>query len=163
MPYRMSVNIGAASRSPWTAGISAAPSAAAPTAAGGCTTAYGPVANVCQSSVPVTQMVPVTRQVPVTSVTPIPNTVAPQVNVAGMPAGQPLGKGAMPYGKGAQMPYGKGAQMPFGKGTQMPYGKGAQMPYGKGAMAPYGKAAPLGAAPGMMPGIYTQDAWITGV
>lgn len=150
MPYRMSVNIGAAGLNPWMAGISgvpaaAAPTAAAPTAAGGCTTAYGPVANVCQSSVPVTQMVPVTRQVPITSVTPIPNTVAPQVNVAGMPTGQPLGKGAMPYGKGAA-----------------PLGKGA-MPFGKGAAAPYGKAAPLGAAPGMMPGIYTQDAWITGV
>ncbi|HWI52211.1 MAG TPA: hypothetical protein VNT01_08715 [Symbiobacteriaceae bacterium] len=144
MPYRMSVNIGAAGLNPWMAGISgvpaaAAPIAAAPTTAGGCTTAYGPVANVCQSSVPVTQMVPVTRQVPVTSVTPIPNSVAPQVSVAGMPTGQPLGKGAMPYGKGAAMPY------------------------GKGAMAPYGKAAPLAAAPGMMPGIYTQDAWITGV
>lgn len=145
MPHRMSINIGAATARPWSAGVSAIPFAAVPTAAGGCTSAYGPVANVCQSSVPVTQVVPVTRQVPVTSVTPIPSMVAPQVSVDGMPM--------------AGLPYGAA---PWGKGAMAPYGKGAAMPYGKGAMLPYGKAVPVSVTTGLMPGLYTTDAWITG-
>ncbi|MDF2630837.1 MAG: hypothetical protein K0R39_4668, partial [Symbiobacteriaceae bacterium] len=97
---------------------------------GNCTTAYGPVANICQSSFPVTQMVPVTTQVPVTTVMPIPNTVMPRMS-KGVPMGGTIGMGPMAMGGG--------------------------MPFGKGAM-------PLpAAAPGMMPGIYTTDAWITGV
>ncbi len=54
----------------------------------------GPVAQVCETSVPVTEMVPVTRMVPITTVTPIPTAVPPQMYVGGMPAAPPaVGKG----------------------------------------------------------------------
>lgn len=96
---------------------------------GNCTTAYGPVANICQSTMPVTRMVPVTEQIPITTVMPIPNTVMPRTTM-GAPMGATMG-------------------MPMGAGMGM-------APWGKGAMVP-----PM--APGMMPGIYTTEAWITGV
>jgi hypothetical protein len=57
----------------------------------GCRTVMGPVAQVCETSVPVTEMVPVTRQVPITTVMPMPPGVMPQMYVGGMPAG--MGKG----------------------------------------------------------------------
>jgi hypothetical protein len=89
----MSLNIG--SISPTAAWGGTVPSAVSPTAGGACSVAYGPVANVCQSSVPVVNMVPVT------TVTPLPNMVSPQVSV-----GQPMG--ISPWGKGMMSPWGKG-------------------------------------------------------
>jgi len=127
MPTRMEITLGGrgwagGGMAPWTGGsrMPMASKGACPT--GNCTTAYGPVANICQSTMPVTRMVPVTEQIPITTVMPIPNTVMP--------------------------------------GTTMGAPMGATMGMPVGGMAPWGKGAMV---PGMMPGIYTTEAWIAGV
>ncbi|HWI63632.1 MAG TPA: hypothetical protein VNT75_17495 [Symbiobacteriaceae bacterium] len=138
MAYRMQLSVGSGSVNPWAVAPTAAvPAAAVPTAgAGACSTAYGPVANICQSSMPVTTMVPVT------TVTPIPNTVMPQSMV-----GQPMA--AAPYGKGAMAPYGKGA-MPLG------FAPGIST-MGK-TMSPWGVSTQ--GTTGFAPGLYTQEVSI---
>lgn len=82
-----------------------------PPVAGGCSLAYGPVANVCNTAVPVVNMVPVT------TVTPIPNTVLPQMAV-----GAPVSKGVVPWAAGA-VPAPVPPVGSFAKGVG-PFGKG---------------------------------------
>lgn len=124
MAYRMAMsisNINPLAIPGTTVPTAVSPTAVSPTAGGACSMAYGPVANICQSSVPVTQMVPVTR------VTPIPNTVQPQVSV-----GQPMG--VSPWGKGTS---------PFGVPQGLsPFG----IPQG---ISPFPGIAPMGAVPGL--------------
>jgi len=75
-----------------------------------CSIMYGPVANVCQSAVPVTKQVPVTTQVPITTVTPIPTGITPEVYASPTPGLGAFGKGiaptvgATPWGKAPLRP-----------------------------------------------------------
>lgn len=79
----------------------AAPAAAAP--ATGCQPVYGPVANVCHSSIPIV------GQIPVTTVQPIPGRVPPEVEIGPATAAPVGGVGMAPYGKA---PFGPGAGFP---------------------------------------------------
>jgi hypothetical protein len=91
-PWAQPAPIGA---TPWAKPVPAVAPAA-------CSTMYGPVANVCQSAVPVTQQVPVTTQlpdttqVPITTVTPIPTGITPQVYAAPTPGLGAYGAGIAP-------------------------------------------------------------------
>jgi|GEM_PF-2595225 len=130
---------------------------AAPTIGGACTTAYGPVANVCQSSIPGVQMVPVSTVTPVTTVTPLPNTVAPQVAY-----GQTVPTGVAAYGKGAvpaaTAPVAAAAAIAPVAKTAVP---AVTVPWGgistmSGAQGPWG--ASKQATTGIAPGIFTSEA-----